>query len=584
MAELIRTFDWSRTPLGPIESWMERCRNITDMVLASGFPTIVLVGRDLIQIYNDGFRELMGNKHPAGLGQATKECWPEVWHLNAPIYQRVFAGETVTLEDASRPVNRDGATKDAWFTLSYSPVRGGDGTVADILVTVIETTDRVRAQNALRDSEERFRAFVTASSDAVYRMSPDWTEMRQLDGQGFLMDTTEPSRAWMDRYIHPDDRPVVQDAIARAVRGKTMFELKHQVRQADGSLGWTLSRAVPILDEAGEIAEWLGAAKDVTEAKQADDLLHESEERFRSFAENSADTLWIFDADRRALEYVSPAFTEIYGEAPDRIMADLSHFVELVHPDDRDEVAGAMPQLLSGDAHQVEYRIVRPSDGAVRWIQDTGFPIRDASGRIARAGGIAQDVTERREAEDTLRVSEAQLQVMVAELHHRTRNLIGVVGTLMRQIIASSSSLADFRDRFTERLEALSRVQSLLAQYGNEKANIGDVVRMELDAFGADLDSERVRIEGEAVPLRKSTVQTLALAIHELATNARKYGALQADDGWLVVRWEAYVAEPGRRRLRLDWTESGIDPAVEETEGPLHKGGYGRKLIEEALP
>jgi PAS domain-containing protein len=139
-----------------------------------------------------------------------------------------------------------------------------------ILLGVADITERHDAERALRDSEGRFRALVNATSFVVYRMSPDWTEMRELDGRGFIRDTEQPNRDWLDQYIHPDDQPRVLAAIDAAVRAKHTFELEHRVRRLDGSLGWTLSRAVPLLDEQGEIREWFGAAGDVT-ARHAQD-------------------------------------------------------------------------------------------------------------------------------------------------------------------------------------------------------------------------------------------------------------------------------------------------------------------------
>ncbi|HEU4416273.1 MAG TPA: PAS domain S-box protein [Candidatus Angelobacter sp.] len=134
------------------------------------------------------------------------------------------------------------------------------------------------ANEALRESEERFRALVSASSDVVYRMSPDWTEMRRLDGQGFIANTEEPTKDWVERYIYPDDQAAVWASIQRARESKGVFELEHRVRRADGTLGWTLSRAVPLLDAKGEIVEWFGAAADVTVRKQAEESLRQSEQ------------------------------------------------------------------------------------------------------------------------------------------------------------------------------------------------------------------------------------------------------------------------------------------------------------------
>jgi two-component sensor histidine kinase len=132
-------------------------------------------------------------------------------------------------------------------------------------------TSDVEAQ--LRESEARFRALTTATSDVVYRMSPDWREMRQLDGRGFIADTESPSVAWIDEYLLPEDQPWILGVIQQAIDSKDVFQLEHRVRRADGSVGWTFSRAVPILDERGDVVEWFGAATDVTERHRAEEHL-----------------------------------------------------------------------------------------------------------------------------------------------------------------------------------------------------------------------------------------------------------------------------------------------------------------------
>src|SRR5262249_40919883 len=111
-----------------------------------------------------------------------------------------------------------------------------------------DVSPQVRARNAIEESEERFRAFVTATSDAVYRINADWTEMRRLDGRNFIADTIHPSDSWIEKYIHPDDQAVVVAAISVAIETKSRFELEHRVIRVDGTLGWAFSRAVPIID------------------------------------------------------------------------------------------------------------------------------------------------------------------------------------------------------------------------------------------------------------------------------------------------------------------------------------------------
>jgi len=132
---------------------------------------------------------------------------------------------------------------------------------------------RRQAAAALRESEGRFRTLVTASSDAVYRMAPDWSEMRQLRGRDFIADTDVPSRTWLETYIPPEDRDHVTRVIEQAVHTKSTFELEHRVKRKDGKTGWTFSRAIPILDARGEIVEWFGTASDVTRRKLAEEAL-----------------------------------------------------------------------------------------------------------------------------------------------------------------------------------------------------------------------------------------------------------------------------------------------------------------------
>ncbi len=110
--------------------------------------------------------------------------------------------------------------------------------------------------------------------------------------------------------------------------------------------------------------------------------------------------LWIADPAGGRLEYVSPAYERVWGDWPELIMGDLARWAALVHPDDRQRAFAAMPRLLAGETQTLEYRIVRPDDGAVRHIRDTGFPIRDGEGRLRRLGGIAQDVTEEHAREE----------------------------------------------------------------------------------------------------------------------------------------------------------------------------------------
>lgn len=141
-------------------------------------------------------------------------------------------------------------------------------------------THRTQAEEALRNSEERFRVLLMASSDAVYRMSPDWNEMYDLKGKGFLADTEDTNPLWVENYIPEEDQPHLLGAIHEAIRSKSIFELEHRVIRLDGTVGWVLSRAVPVLNEQGEIMEWLGTARDMTERVRTQESQREANHAF----------------------------------------------------------------------------------------------------------------------------------------------------------------------------------------------------------------------------------------------------------------------------------------------------------------
>jgi PAS domain S-box-containing protein len=182
-----RALDWAATPLGAVETWPQSLRAVAATVLGAGFPTVLLWGPDLVQLYNDRCVPLLGARHPAGLGQPTRACWPELWDVAAPTYERVKTGETVTFEDAHYPVRRpgpDGPAEDLYLTISYGPVPDEAGRVGGILVTLLDTTAQVLGRAAqteharLEAGIERARAetalVLDQVSDAYVLMDADF--------------------------------------------------------------------------------------------------------------------------------------------------------------------------------------------------------------------------------------------------------------------------------------------------------------------------------------------------------------------------------------------------------------------------
>ena len=321
-------------------------------------------------------------------------------------------------------------------------------------------------------------------------------------------------------------------------------------------------------------------AADLIERAQAQQQLRESEERLREFGEASSDVLWIRDAETFQWTYLTPAFETIYGVDREAALSgdNMAGWTELIEPEDRGRAVESLRRVRMGERVSFEYRIRRPIDGAVRWLRNTDFPMRDPAGAVRWIGGIGRDITEEKKTAD-------RMGVLVAELQHRTRNLMGVVRSTTENTLRSSESLDDFAPRFRDRIGALARVNGLLSRLNeHDRVTFDEVIGAEMEALGQNGGSGRVTLDGpQGVALRSSTVQTFALALHELATNAVKYGALGQPGGHLSVRWRLERPDGnGEPWLHVEWAETGV--AMPPADAKPQGGGAGRTLIESALP
>jgi two-component system CheB/CheR fusion protein len=165
------------------------------------------------------------------------------------------------------------------YIVRVHPYRTGDDRVEGAVLTFFDISRRRSAEDALRASEERYRAFVTTSTDMLYTMSADWSVMRKLEGKNILGDAGEPVRDWLEQYIPGEDRARVMDAAARAIGARSTFELEHRAIRPDGGIAWISSRAIPMLDAQDRIVEWFGAATDISARKRAEEALRAGELR-----------------------------------------------------------------------------------------------------------------------------------------------------------------------------------------------------------------------------------------------------------------------------------------------------------------
>ena len=439
--------------------------------------------------------------------------------------------------------------------------------------------ERALVEGALRATEERLLRFGEASQDILWirdaatlqwtYLTPAFEAIYGLSREEAL--SGDDYRNWQD-VIVPDDRAHAVASIERVLAGEQVtFEYRVR-RPSDGAIRWLRNTDFPIFDDAGRVVSIGGVGHDMTDLKAVQAEIAGSEERLRTLMEGIPQLVWRA-VDGGEWTWASPQWTAFTGQG----QAD-SHgwgWLRTLHPDDRDVARDAWHHAIERGGIETEYRLCNAESGAHRWVQSRATPVRDEAGEIVEWLGTSTDI-------DDLRTLQGRQQVMVQELQHRTRNLITVVGALSAQTMKNASSLGDFEQQFGHRLSALSRVQGLLSHLSaGKRIAFDELLRSELNALGASAD--RFTLDGPpGVPLRSATVQTFSLALHELATNALKYGALATPGGHLRVRWSVSGTPDEEPRLQVDWRESGV--ALTQVVDRPSGGGYGRELIVRALP
>jgi len=289
--------------------------------------------------------------------------------------------------------------------------------------------------------------------------------------------------------------------------------------------------------------------------------LRQSEER-RSIALSAGDMgSWEVDLVTGHLEWDDGPY-RIFGVDPANFEPTVERIEAMMHPDDREKHALAAIVGAGGSRFQVEFRIVRPN-GEVRWCYGAGIITRDTDGKPVRMNGVTVDITDRKRAEER--------QVLLArEVDHRAKNTLAVVLSVLR--LTRAPTTKDFIATVEGRVHALAATHNLLSATRWEGADLGKIVEEEMAPYQAN-HRQRVITGGPAVVLLPATAQAVALALHELATNAAKYGALSTETGTLAVTWRAEGDA-----LVLDWTETGGPPTAEPA-----RLGFGLTIVRSSI-
>ncbi|MCX7363757.1 MAG: PAS domain-containing protein, partial [Alphaproteobacteria bacterium] len=303
------------------------------------------------------------------------------------------------------------------------------------------------------------------------------------------------------------------------------------------------------------------------------DLTFDFRDELLTLAEQSAG-IGIWDRDvATGLMRGTPTFYRIMGLEPTSEPVPMEVVRAVRHPDDAQRVIdGFQAAIAQGlDTYEVEYRIIRPSDGQVRWIFGRGRTLRDGSGTPMRYSGVDIDITERKQAEE-------QARLLMQEVNHRSNNLLAVVQAIARQMANGSADEA-FAERLSQRIQGIAAANGVLVSGRWQGAGLESLIESQLSPF-TDF-ATRVVADGPTVQLKRNAARSVGLALHELATNAAKYGALSNNDGKVRVAWKIEDEAAGPR-FHLRWAEHGGPPVA-----PPQRQGFGHtvtaRMIEGAL-
>lgn len=449
-------------------------------------------------------------------------------------------------------------------------VRDAAGKIVRSSGIVHDITARKDAEARLRESEARLNAVVENAVDgiatideagivqslngaaiAMFGYAPD-----QVIGRNVSMLMPEPDRSahdvYLRNYLETGEAKII--GIGREVAG----------RRKDGST-FPLDLSISTISVGGQRL-FVGLMRDITARKWAEDRLRESEERYRGIFEHAGTGIAITDREGR-FQSCNPAYAAMLGysegELHDLVMA------ELMHPEDRDAKLAEIGRLVGAEIPSFEIlnRYVR-KDGAPIWVHNHVSVLRDDSGRPANLIALATDVTERKRHEE-------QVILLMREVNHRANNMLAVIQAIARQTAATRPD--DFLERFDQRVHALAVSQDLLVKSEWRAVSLAELVRAQLRHF-ADLDDTCVSIAGPPLEITAAASQTLGMALHELATNAAKYGALSDTAGRVEICWDVHADLSGALRFTMSWTERGGPPVRKPS-----RRGFGSNVIEKMV-
>jgi PAS domain S-box-containing protein len=502
-----------------------------------------------------------------------------------------------------RIIRKDGRVR--WLDDRTHLRRDETGRITHYQGIVLDITERREAEEALRQSESRYRSLFENSPVALWE--EDFSEVKrhldrsQAEGVGDarayleenpdalrtclgLVKVLDVNRAALNLYeadckaalsnimdvIVPEEMlDVFREELVAFTEGNTAFRAEGAQITLKGDKLHTQGSTVILPGHEETWSKVLVSVADITERKRAEEALRRSEERFRELAENIREVFWVFDWQLQKVLYVSPAYGGVWGRSAEALVEDYGEWTRSIHPEDLEHASDSFQRIVdTGGGESREYRIVRP-DGTVRWVSDRGFAIHDNEGALYRIVGIAEDITERKQAEVQLQASLREKEALLKEVHHRVKNNLQVVSSLLElqsESIQDPQILALFRES-QSRIRAMGLIHEKLYRSTNlasieASAYLQALVDYLLSIYGSveRLISPVLLIDD--IALGVDVAVSCGLIVNELVSNALKHAFPVGLGHGGIVRVELRAMAGERLALTVSDDGVGLPPAL----------------------
>jgi PAS domain S-box-containing protein len=524
---------------------------------------LALLDRELRYVrLNERLAAMNGMPLEAHLGRTVREVVPDLADdAEAAFGQVLETGEPISgWQLEGKTAHQPGMVR-RWSE-DIIPIKRCDGSVRAILVVVREVGPERTAE-----SVARLAAIVESADEAIASKNLDGivTSWNPAAEKLFGYTAAEIVGRHISALAAPGREDEMPAILKRIRRGEKVDRYETMRRRKDGSLVQIALTVSPIRDESGRIIGASKIARDITEQKRLHAALGASEERFRNLANAVPDIVWTAAPDG-SITFANDRWFRFCGIAPEQNERDWPELV--LHPDDRERCIQEWTRAVrEGTDYEIEVRN-RRHDGEYRWFLTRASPIRDPEGRITAWFGSTTDIHDRKQTEE-------RQQILTAELSHRVKNLLTVIGVLAERTGDRAASVEQFLDAFRGRIRALNAALTALTAPDWQGASLAALVHAALEPYL--VDAGRIDIDVQDLPVRSEFALTLTLALHELATNASKHGALSGATGRVRLRARIEPAATGEEFL-LVWQEEGGPPVQ-----PPTTAGFGTAMLGKVL-